>query len=656
MPSAKKPTRSLPHRPKRRRGRALRRGVLVAAVALAVAVVVARRTASRTSGAGSRLASPVGTPFAVDPRPLAVAEPAVGPGAAASVSSAAVSSSAAGSGRGWSSWRRIGLVATVAFGLLTLGYVIDLVSAGGVIPRGVSVAGTALGGLDRSAADQRLREQLTPRLDQPIALRSGEVSLTMDPRAVGLTLDWTATLDRAAAQPLNPWIRLRSLFATREVGVVVRADAAALSRSLQALRSATDRAPVEGGIRFEGARPMPTEPAAGQSLDLAAAAAAVEREWAFGRQIVLPVSPVAPTVTADGLRAALEQVARPAVASGVTVQGEGQQATLSPEQLAAALSFAPDRQGGLTPTIDKGKIVDVVRPLLAATGQPARDATISLDTGQPVVTPSQDGRDVDYDRTLAGLLDVLRRPTDRTITAVYTSQPAALTTEQVGTLGIREVIGEFTTGGFAADSGMNIRRVAERVNGAIVAPGQTFSLNGYTGPRGAAQGYVAAGIIENGVPGRGVGGGISQFATTLYNASYFAGMADVEHAEHSFYISRYPVAREATVFEGKIDLVFRNDGSTGVLIQTVWTPSSITVRLWGTKRYDVTSTTGPRTNFTSGSTRTLPAGARCRPSGGINGFTATDTRTLRELQTGAIRQETRTVTYQPAPNVVCGTD
>ena len=69
-------------------------------------------------------------------------------------------------------------------------------------------------------------------------------------------------------------------------------------------------------------------------------------------------------------------------------------------------------------------------------------------------------------------------------------------------------------------------------------------------------------------------------------------MTNVEHKEHSFYISRYPAGREATVFDDLIDLKFRNDNPTAVMIQTVWAPGSITVRIYGTKRYDVTSTTG----------------------------------------------------------------
>ena len=89
--------------------------------------------------------------------------------------------------------------------------------------------------------------------------------------------------------------------------------------------------------------------------------------------------------------------------------------------------------------------------------------------------------------------------------------------------------------------------------------GETFSLNGATEPRNESNGYVEAGIISEGHASRGVGGGVSQVATTLYNAAYFAGMTDVTHKPHSFYISRYPPGREATVFEGAIDMKFRND-------------------------------------------------------------------------------------------------
>jgi vancomycin resistance protein YoaR len=241
----------------------------------------------------------------------------------------------------------------------------------------------------------------------------------------------------------------------------------------------------------------------------------------------------------------------------------------------------------------------------------------------------------------------------REITAVYSAQPAETTTEELNSLGNAGVISTFTTGGFARDSGINIRRAAELVDGTIVGPGETFSLDAVTGPRTAANGYVEAGVISNGRADRGIAGGVSQVSTTTYNAAYFAGMTDVEHRAHSFYISRYPEGREATIVTGALDMRFRNDTPTAVLIRTEWTPSSITVTFYGTKYYDVTSTTGPRTNPTEPSTVVVPAGEQCTPSQGAPGFTVTDTRTLRNLQTGEVRTETQTTRYNPAPIVVC---
>jgi len=129
---------------------------------------------------------------------------------------------------------------------------------------------------------------------------------------------------------------------------------------------------------------------------------------------------------------------------------------------------------------------------------------------------------------------------------------------------------------------------------------------------------------------------------------------NVEHKEHSYYISRYPAGREATVFEGAIDVKFRNDSPTGVLIQTSWTPSSITVTFWGTKHVNVESITGPRTDPTDPQTQTVRE-EPCTSSNGSPGFTVTDTRVIRDARSGAeIRRETRTVVYQPQPRVICG--
>ena len=552
------------------------------------------------------------------------------------------------------SLRRGGLIAAAVFGLLVLGYGVDLGFSQDEVPRGVTVAGVAVGGLERTAAEQLLREEIEPRLTRPVPVRVGTLQTTLDPAAAGLALDWPATLDHAGEQPLNPWTRLTSLFTSREVGVATTADRERLVGALEALRLQADRPPAEGTIRFEGTMPVPVDPVPGQNLDVAGATEAMLAGWASGRPVALPVREIPVSTTSEGIRTALTEVAEPAVAGPVTITGDGAKAMLEPEVIATALRFAPDGKGGLTVGVDGPIVIDALAPQLADTEVEGRDAEIVFQGSSPAVVPSVDGRSIDWPKSVEPLLEVLTRDENRMLPALYVDQPAKFTTEEANQIDAGQVISSFTTGGFAADSGRNIRRVAEQVDGAVVEPGETFSLNAATAPRNVANGYVEAGIIEDGRPKRGVGGGVSQFATTLYNASYFAGMTDVEHQEHSYYISRYPAGREATVFEGAIDLRFRNDGRAPVLIQTVWTPSDVTVRFLGSKQYDVESITGERTNFTSPQMQTI-LGEPCTSSSGSQGFTVTDTRVLREPGSGAeVDRQTRRVTYDPQPIIVCG--
>ncbi|SFB14829.1 Vancomycin resistance protein YoaR, contains peptidoglycan-binding and VanW domains [Amycolatopsis marina] len=558
-------------------------------------------------------------------------------------------------------WRKPALIGGAVVGVLALLYGIDLLVSQGSVPRGVTVAGVEVGGMSQSDAEQTLREQIEPRLEQPVQIAAGDVQETVDPRSAGLAMNWRSTLDQAGDQPLNPITRLTSFFTSTEVGVVTQAEPNQLQNAMNDLQKKVDRKPVEGSVKFEGAKPVAVEPKQGQQLDVDAAKQVVLAQWASGQALELPVTVTPVTITSDAVQVAMKQVAEPAVSAPVVVHGEGKDATLEPEEIAKGLSFEPGDGGSLKPKIDQKKIVEGLSEELKSTEKEGKDATIEFEGGKPTVHPSVEGNQVKWDKTLAPLLEVLKREDKRELTAEYEKKPAEVTTEEAEKLGINEVIGEFTTGGFAPDSGVNIRVVAEEVNGAIVKPGETFSLNGHTGPRGTAQGYVPAGIIENGAPGKAVGGGISQFATTLYNASYFAGMKDAGHKEHSYYISRYPAAREATVFQSTegasiIDLKFTNDAETGVAIQTIWSPSSITVRLWGTKRYEVESIPGGKSNFVDPPTEPGPD-ENCKPSNGAPGFTTSDTRVLKDASSGAVvRKEPRTVKYNPQPKITCDSD
>jgi vancomycin resistance protein YoaR len=180
---------------------------------------------------------------------------------------------------------------------------------------------------------------------------------------------------------------------------------------------------------------------------------------------------------------------------------------------------------------------------------------------------------------------------------------------------------------------VNIHRIADLVRGAVIPPGGSFSVNEHVGQRTTANGFVEAGAIRNGVHVPEVGGGVSQFATTLFNAAYFAGLDIVEYQSHSEWFTRYPRGREATMGYPYPDLVIQNDTPHGVLIWTSYTDSSLTVTMWSSP-YATAEQTGI----------TETASGQCAV------VTTTRTRTYPD---GSTENDTFRATYRPGENLDC---
>lgn len=174
----------------------------------------------------------------------------------------------------------------------------------------------------------------------------------------------------------------------------------------------------------------------------------------------------------------------------------------------------------------------------------------------------------------------------------------------------------------------NIRRAAQLLDGRVIPAHARFSMNAALGRRTRARGFVPAPMISGGRLVDGVGGGISQIATTLFNAAFFSGIRLVEHTPHSFYISRYPRGREATISWGGPELVFENDWPAPIRMRLVVTRTSITVRFYSQRLgRRVTSWTGRPHDYVSPTVRvvhnpSLPLGARrVVQAAGSSGFT-----------------------------------
>jgi vancomycin resistance protein YoaR len=179
------------------------------------------------------------------------------------------------------------------------------------------------------------------------------------------------------------------------------------------------------------------------------------------------------------------------------------------------------------------------------------------------------------------------------------------------------------------------------------------------GERTRENGFTTGFVISGGIFKEDLGGGVSQMATTTFNAMFFAGLKDIEHKPHSFYIDRYPVGREATVAWPSVDLQFQNDTEYGVLIEAFVndsTPSSqgsVTVRMYSTKVWDITSSASERYNYVGPGTRTLDT-PDCYPNTGFSGFQIDVTRTFKEHGESEVHHTEKFHTsYTPADTVIC---
>ncbi|HIW94949.1 MAG TPA: VanW family protein [Candidatus Corynebacterium gallistercoris] len=547
----------------------------------------------------------------------------------------------------------------VFLGLLGLGgvlYGVDYAMSEGRVPRGVTVGGVDIGGMTESQAEQRLRLDLGEQVREPVRIHAGNMDSSLEPTQSGLQVDWEATVDQAGQQPLNPITRIRSFWETREVGIISKVTDEPLNRAMNRVtRELTrDAENAELSVNAEG-RAEVKDDVPGQTVDRDALRANVVDNWLNKERLITQEADVVEaTIRKDAAEKAVKDVVEPATSGNLIFHGrDGVDGVITPQNMHTILSFAPDEEAkGFRPEWNTDAAQEILAEQLNGTEVQYRDASFDFSGGGLAVVPSQDGVAIKWDDTLADFQGKALAKDAREFDVVYEDKPAKYTTEQAQKAHFNDVVGEFTTGGFSSASGVNIRRVAQMVTGAIVLPGETFSLNGYTGPRGTAQGFVESGIIIDGHASEAVGGGISQFATTLYNASYFAGMDDVAHTPHSYYISRYPAGREATVYEGAIDLKFRNPFDTPVRITASADSSSVTVQMHGVKQVNVESIAGPRTNPTSPQRMEL-SGDKCTPSSGAPGFTTSDTRVIRNLDGSERSRKTTTTVYDPQPIVTC---
>ena len=536
--------------------------------------------------------------------------------------------------------------------------------AGDRLPNGTAVAGVDVGGLHPDAARQRLADRLGGSLDEPVQVQAGGKTARLMPSEAGLSLDVSATVAAAGGErswdPRTLWDHYTG---GGDIDPVLAVDGAAFDRALARLDRELGTAAKDGAVTFDANGVHVSDAAVGEGLDPDAL-----REALVGtlgedeRSIELELVQTQPEITQDEVEQAVDGFANPAMAAPVTLLFGDSPITLQPRQFAPALRVTPTA-GTLRTGVDDKVLQRLVAGAVAEDADAPVDATVRIVAGKPRVVPAKPGVTFDPAEVSRTFVDLLTKPEGQRQAAIkaVVAEPE-ISTAEARAWRITERVSSFTTYfPYAEYRNTNIGRAAELVDGTVLEPGETFSLNGIVGERTAANGFTEGWTIQDGVFKADLGGGVSQLATTTFNAMFFAGLKDVEHKPHSLYISRYPVGREATVAWGALDLRFTNDTPYGVLVTTRFTPStpgsqgSVTVSMWSTKVWDISTATSARYAYTPFKSRTITDG-NCEPTEGARGFSVDVWRYFHKPGSKAVaKTEKFHTTYIPQDHVVCET-
>jgi vancomycin resistance protein YoaR len=362
-----------------------------------------------------------------------------------------------------------------------------------------------------------------------------------------------------------------------------------------------------------------------------------------------------PVVTAKTLAPAARR-ARRAVSAPVTLRGEKRSWRLPRTRIATLLALPRDGKRRLA--IGGAAADAYFRALGERVGNPPVDATFSVSGDTIGVIPSRNGTALEVERTAAALLRAATSRGNRVATVSIVRAVPDRTTKDALAMGIDTRMASYKTyNAGTSDRITNLRLGVASLDGTLVPPGGTFSLNEAIGERTEERGFRSAPVIIGTRYEEEVGGGTSQVATTVFNTAWEAGLNITERNPHSLYISRYQLGRDATVYWPSLDLKFENDTESWVLVKGFAESDGITVSIYGGERRRVESSEGTMTVTGSVPVRrvkdkTLPVGETVVEEEGSSPSRTTVTRTVYSPEGEVIREETWNTSYKGETRVV----
>lgn len=481
------------------------------------------------------------------------------------------------------------LLGALAMGFLGV-YIADVVVRSGRSVQNVLIEGVEVGGLSEAEIRNEVQKLAIEYAGRDLSLLTPAGTIQATPAQLGFTLDVEANVNAALAAGqagASPIAWAQSFFGSHALDAIVHWDEVVAQQFTDGLDVVLvrDAAPARLELR-DGA--FVVEPGVtGLKVapdDVRAAIRHVAAARTLADVIVVEPSSFPPQVTAFDLQPTADEV-NARTARGIVVYAEDTVRDFVPFEVRSWLEVTPGNPPAIN--MDTAYVTQVIEGRLANIGTPGDPGRFDVVDGAPVAVDARLARRCCAPNAGDAVLAALHAGHHEI--RLHLTDALAGEADLIAETGVRELVGEFTTYFTPGQSRVtNIRRIAELVQGAVIAPGQRWSVNDYVGRRTEAKGFVDGGVIYLGKFQKDIGGGVSQFATTLFNAAFFAGLDFGEYQAHSIYLSRYPYGREATISYPHPDLQLINNTPYSMLLWPTSTEDSVTVQIYSTLHMTVT--------------------------------------------------------------------
>jgi len=481
--------------------------------------------------------------------------------------------------------------------LVGVAFLVDEARTSGHVARNVQVAGRDVSGYSRERLVRAIDDVSSRYAATEVVIRvDGAEDIRTEARKVGLRIDPVATTPkvltagRTGGLPRRWASWLAGFSGDRRADVRFEVDRVALDLFAAEWGKGGPSPLVEAHIaigtrgRFEG-KFVGLPGQSGQSLHTEDLAKVLPQAAGKGSPVMVTATraDAGPRFTeADAEEAASR--AEALVATSLPIVVGTTAGSLSAAAMRQVITSVPGRDR-LELTVDPERAAVVATAAMAEAISPPTEPAFTVDpTGAPVLVPGVRGKACCSPPVAQALAAaILQRPSEPVRLDLVDRMPKTSDAAMAG-LGVKEMVATFSTKHPAGQPRVtNIHRIADILRGYVILPGATLSVNGFVGKRSEQNGFVVDRAIADGEFVEDVGGGVSQFATTLFNAAWFGGLEFGEYQSHTLYIGRYPRGRDATLGFPHPDLTITNPTPYGILIWPTYTDTEITVSLYSTK-------------------------------------------------------------------------